>query len=284
LILQQALNLARQKLGSDISLEDSLFEAEILVREALQIDRIQLRLQGERRLSTEQEQMLGRLLERRLGGEPLAYILGRREFFNLDVAVDGRVLIPRPESELLVEEALRRAGEIHAPLIADVGTGSGAIAVALAVNLPGATIFATDISPEALEVAMLNCQRHSLNKRVRLLQGDLLQPLPVPVDILLANLPYVRTADFLRMPSARFEPRLALDGGESGLEYYPRFCAELAGKIRPGGSVLVEVGAGQCHQVAEWLRGTDPQGQIEFLKDLAGIERVAALRLSHRPG
>jgi release factor glutamine methyltransferase len=219
------------------------------------------------------------MIERRLQGEPLAYIIQRREFFSLDFYVDRRVLIPRPESELLVEEALKLASNYSEPVLADVGTGSGCIAISLAANLPGGKVYASDISQAALEVACINSHKHGVREKVNLLLGDLLEPLPEAVDILIANLPYVASADARRMPSARFEPRLALDGGKEGLDQLRRFNQQLKGKLRAGGTVLQEVGLGQSAQVASWLKGEFPSATIAVLKDLAGIDRMVKMTL-----
>ena len=162
------------------------------------------------------------------------------------------MLIPRPETELLVEEAIRysqsylkEVSTSRTIAIADVGTGSGAVAVSLAVNLPQANIYATDISASALEVAAINIRKHNVTEQVNLFQGDLLDPLPTPVDIIIANLPYVTRADVGRMPSAKYEPVLALDGGQTGLDKIFQLCRQVKRKLHPQSCVLLEVGLGQ---------------------------------------
>src|SRR5207248_5109727 len=160
------------------------------------------------------------LIERRGGGEPVAYLVGHKEFYGLDFLVDRRVLIPRPETELLVESALSvcreklDAGQV--PIVADIGTGSGAIPITLALEEPRLPyLYATDISTDALEVAYLNSKRHAVEQRIRLLQGNLVEPLPEPVDIITANLPYVGTEemDVLAPDVLAYEPHLALFSG-----------------------------------------------------------------------
>jgi len=309
--LQQALTLARKMLAVKMDIENPSLEAEILLRHALQISRVHLHLDLDKELGTAKEQELRQMVERKIQGEPIAYITGYREFYGLDFGIDSRVLIPRPESELLVEEAIRfrETAKKTIPLfdksftIADIGTGSGAVAVSLAVNWPflsederiasggsGARndestlgepvrISATDISASALEVARINCQKHRVSDRVTLLQGDLLEPLPTPTDIIIANLPYVRKADIATMPSGTYEPALALDGGESGLDKIFRLCRQLGGKLSRGGCLLLEIGMGQSPAVTELLHQLYPASSIQVIPDLAGISRVVKMVL-----
>lgn len=225
---------------------------------------------------------LHRLLERRLGGEPLAYIRGHKEFFGLDFLVDRRVLIPRPETETLVEAALAWLRGWRGPwLAADVGTGCGAIAISLALNLPQLTVYATDTSANALEVAAANVQRHGVADRVRLAQGDLLDPLPSPVALIAANLPYISAADWPQLSPevALFEPPQALDGGESGLRLIQRITGQAMSYLLPGGCLLLELGLGQGQAVLEQARAAFPQARIGLLPDLAGIPRVLRVEM-----
>ncbi|MBN2098308.1 MAG: peptide chain release factor N(5)-glutamine methyltransferase, partial [Dehalococcoidia bacterium] len=220
------------------------------------------------------------LVERRLRREPAAYILGRHEFYGIELYVDPRVLIPRPETELLVEAALafveRRFGKEWPCSVADVGTGSGAIGIALALHLPQAFIYATDVSPGATEVARLNCRRHGVEGRVELLLGDLLEPLSQPVDVIVANLPYVKDADILQlMPEIRdFEPVEALAGGADGLDRVRRLLARAQDHLLPQGAVMLEIGLGQAEAVASLAGRLIPKGKVDLIKDFAGIERV----------
>ena len=221
-----------------------------------------------------------RLIKRRLGGEPTAYITGHREFYGLDFYVDRRVLIPRPESELLVEKTLCLAQNHPVSTIADIGTGCGAIAISLALNLPQAKIYATDISAPALKVARVNCQRHGVADRVCLLAGDMLDPLPESVDLIIANLPYVRVLEVSQMGLANFEPQLALSGGWDGLEKICRLCREVNDKLRPEGYLLLEIGQGQSGAVTGFLRSLFPSAKIDIAPDLSGIDRVVSLNLA----
>ncbi|MGC8873359.1 MAG: peptide chain release factor N(5)-glutamine methyltransferase, partial [Chloroflexia bacterium] len=198
-------------------------DAEVLLAHLLGIRRVDLYLAPERPLVPEAETAYRTLLERRARGEPVSYLVGRKEFYGLTFAVDRRVLVPRPETELLVERALACAQEIGRPdlLVADIGTGSGCIAVALAIHLPRALLFATEISPDALAVARENIRKHGVEERVSLLLGDLCEPLPEPVDLLVSNPPYT-IWESLPAGITAYEPRVALDGGKDGLEVVRR--------------------------------------------------------------
>ena len=273
--VKQALRRARGVLVKS-NIEDAPLEGELLLRHTLKIDRVQLYLELDEELTPKQEQTFRRLLERRLNGEPTAYITGRREFYGLDFNVSPAVLIPRPESELLVETALAIAENRPLFTIADIGTGSGAIAVSLAVNLPQAVIYATDISAAALETASANCRKHGVAGRVRLLEGNLLEPLPEPVDLIVANLPYVRKSEL----NPEYEPPLALDGGANGTESIEQLCRQAGGKLKSGGSLLLEIGQGQREVVTAILHNIFPGGTIEVTPDLAGIDRVVCLNLA----
>ncbi len=273
---------ASAKLAAD-GVEDALMEGELLLRQTLEMERSEFYsgLGGE--LTTSELNRLKELLAQRLTRKPSAYIRHVKEFYGLEFYVDERALIPRPETELLVEKALemvhsrltlRQAQGGEGLLIADIGTGSGAIAVALAVNLPRSRIFATDISSEALEVAEINCRRHGVADSVQLLSGDLLTPLPQSVDIIIANLPYIPDAepDNLAPEVSRYEPRLALSGGPDGLEYIRRLIDQGPAKLKPGGALLLEVGMGQAELVAGMVHRYFLD--VTVYSDLAGIPRV----------
>jgi len=279
LTLKQVLSRARGILAEN-SIEDAPLECELLLRHALNLSRTQLYLGLDHELRPKQEEAFWHLLKRRLDGEPTAYITGHREFYGLDFYVDHRVLIPRPESELLVETALGLAQNYPLSTIAEVGTGCGAIAISLALSLPEAKIYATDISAAALEVALVNCQKHGVVDKVHLLHGNMLDPLPEAVDLIIANLPYVKQSELARMGSARFEPRLALDGGSDGTERIRQLCRQAGGKLRPSGFLLLEIGQGQKRAVTAFLHTLFPNGKIEVVPDLSGIDRVVNLSLT----
>jgi release factor glutamine methyltransferase len=260
---------------SQNAIEDAPLEAELLLRHLLKIDRTQLYLDLEKELSPQDEKAYQTLIERRLKGEPTAYITGQREFYGREFQVNPHTLIPRPESELLVETALKLAKERQRHTIADIGTGCGAIAISLALELPKARIYATDLSAKALEVAASNCKRHNVD-RVVLLKGDLLEPLPGPVELIVANLPYVREKEL----APGFEPALALDGGIGGTEKIIELCHQAKGRLSDKGSMLLEIGAGQAEAITDQLKSLFPGGAVEVFKDLSGIERVVSLSLS----
>ncbi|MGD9116758.1 MAG: peptide chain release factor N(5)-glutamine methyltransferase [Dehalococcoidia bacterium] len=268
--LKAALALARDALKN---IEDAPLEAELLLRHLLKIDRARLYLDLDNELSSEDEKAFRTLITRRLKGEPSAYITGRREFYGRDFSVNRHTLIPRPESELLVETALKIAKERQRHAIADIGTGCGAIAVTIALELPQAKVYATDISPRALEVARANCKKHAVDN-IRLLQGDMLEPLPGAVDLIMANLPYVRRAE---IAPDNFEPKLALDGGDQGTEVIAELCRQAKDKLADDGAMLLEIGLGQSGAVQSLLKSLFPDGIIEVFPDLAGIERVVSL-------
>jgi len=276
--LKQALSRAREILTAN-GIEDAPLEGEILLRHALKISQVQLYQDLNRELNPKQEKTFWGLIKRRLSGEPTAYITGHREFYDLDFYVNHHVLIPRPESELLVEKPLTLAQTHTISTIAEIGTGCGAIAISLALNLPETRIYATDISASALNVALFNCQKHGVLNRIYLLQGDMLDPLPEPVDLIIANLPYVREQELPRLTD--FEPRLALNGGSGGLERICQLCRQVKDKLRPEGYLLLEIGQGQGRIVTTLLRSLFPLAKVEVTPDLSGIDRVVSLHLTH---
>lgn len=271
--LKQALSLAREKLASG-NIEDAPLESELLLRHVLGIDRARLYLDLESELYSEKYGEYLELIERRLNGEPTAYITHSREFYRLDFYVDSRVLIPRPETELLVERAIDLIKENSYTKVADIGTGSGAIAVSIAVNLPEATVYATDISAPALEVALDNCRRHGVEGRITLMEGDMLEPVREECDLIVANLPYIRESELREVNTAGFEPVAALDGGADGLDKIRRLCGQASGKLRPGGAILLEIGQGQDEEILTCIRENMPSAVSAVYQDYAGIERV----------
>ena len=217
------------------------------------------------------------LVARRARLEPVAYLVGHREFYGLDLLVDARVLVPRPETELLVGCALAVAAELSPASFADVGTGSGAVALALAHHLPAATVYATELSTEALAVAAANVQRCGVASRVRLLAGDLLSPVPHAVNIIVSNPPYTQLP-MIAPGVARYEPHLALDGGPDGLAVYRRLIAQVPCWLLPGGALLLEIGATQAADVTALALASFPGARIAVYQDLAGWDRVVVVR------
>lgn len=276
--VREALRRAARLLEATGS-EEANLEAELLLGHALGLDRIHLYQRLSDELTPEQEGACQALLDRRLAHEPIAYIIGRKEFYGIELEVTPAAIIPRPETELLVELALEfvasRPG--RGATVVDVGVGCGAIAIALAANLPPeAQIQAIDISPEALSLARRNADRLGLTTRIRFLQGDLLEPLPGPVDCIVADLPYVPTADWERLPPEirEHEPRSGLDGGPDGLRLIERLLRQAPGYLRPDGALFVEIGDGQARAVREMAAQAFPHARIQTRKDLAGLDRA----------
>ncbi len=237
-------------------------------------------------LTVGEEERFDALVARRAGREPLAYITGEKEFWSLPFRVTPAVLIPRPETETVVERALRvlpRLPSARYPLLADVGTGSGAIGIALAREIPEGRVYATDISREALDLARENACRLGI-RSLTFLEGDLAEPLRRAglagrLDLLVANLPYIPSAEraTLAPEITRYEPPVALDGGPDGLRLVRRLIAEVPGLLAPGGACLLEVGDGQGEAVRECVRATPPLQWGEGVADAGGRERVAVI-------
>lgn len=258
-------------------------DAQVLLGHVLHVDRVTLIAYPENPLTPEQERHYGQLLERRKRGEPVAYLVGHKEFFGLDFFVDQRVLIPRPETEQLVEAALKIIRVALAagmkPVVADIGTGSGIIPTTIAVQEPRLPyLYASDVSPDALEVARINCRRHSVEERVHLLSSDLLAALPEPIDILTANLPYVGTdeMDILSPEVRAYEPHLALFSGNQGLDLLQRFFTEArhSGKLKEHAVLLLEIGYQQREKLIHLLSNLWPLASVSFEKDYAGWDRL----------
>ena len=280
--LQAALQQSIQSLRN-AEVDEARLDAELLLAYTLNLNRAAILAQPERPLTPKELTRFRDLVARRAAREPLPYITGHREFFGLDFVVDARVLIPRPETELLVERALHMARRVPSPFeIADVGVGSGAIAVTLAVHLPHAVVYALDDSAGALAVTAENARRHHVADRVQCRQGDLLAPLPGPVDLIAANLPYVATGEWLELlPELRdHEPRAALDGGPDGLDAIRRLLAAAGPYLHPGGAVLLEIGASQGAAVNALARRYFPAADVQLHRDYAGLDRLVIVQLS----
>ena len=277
--VREALKRAESRLLIE-GVDDPQMEAQVLLAHLLSMSRAQLYTDLPEPIPADAQDRYDRIVERRAVGEPVAYLTGHREFYGLDLHVDSRALIPRPETELLVELALNRASVMERCLIAEVGIGSGAVAVSLARHLPAAIIYATDLSTEALEVAAINCRSYGVEDRVRLLQGDLLGPVPEKVDIIVSNPPYVNRRDLSSLPIEirEHEPRVALDGGADGLDVIRRLLPQVRGSLKPGGTFLMEMGYDQAPRVRELACKAFPESEIDLVEDLAGIKRVLAVR------
>ena len=272
--VREALDAAVDALAA-AGVDEPRLDAELLLGEAMGCERSAFIADAGAEVPASAGQAFGELVRRRLRREPVAYILGRKGFRRLEMAVDSRVLIPRPETELLVELAL----ELQPARVLDVGTGSGAIALAVADELPDAEVTATDTSPKALEVARANAERLGLSERVRFVEGTLPDE-GDGFDLVLANLPYVAERDWpsLQPEVTKYEPREALLAGPDGLDAYRAFIPECARHLhryaeQVTGTLAVELGEGQAPAVAGLMRDVG-FGEVETRRDLAGIERV----------
>lgn len=234
----------------------------------------------EEHLTPEQAAKCIAWVERVARGEPLAYLTGEREFCGLSFVVTPDVLIPRPETEMLVEVALEWVEVSGAafPSVIDVGTGSGAIAVTLSVKLPDTCIWAVDISEEALDVARRNADRHGANQRIRFVRGDLLEMAPGPWDLILANLPYIPSELLRTLDVSRWEPYLALDGGPDGLALIRRLIRQARSRLAPKGWLAMEIQYDQGELVMELCKESFPAVEVEVRRDLAGLDRVVVVK------
>lgn len=270
-----------------VSEELARLDAEVLLSHILGITRAQLFARLSEPLPARAVPAFEALVERRLAYEPVPYLVGHKAFYGLDLVVNRAVLIPRPETEVLVERALRHIDTLAASRsevwVADVGTGSGAIAISLAVYRPHIRVIGTDISPEALEIADLNARRQGVGGRVTFLAGNLLAPLQQPVDMVCANLPYIPTEDIRSlMPDVRdFEPHAALDGGADGLQRIEALLHQAGSRIRPGGFLLLEIGDDQGPMVKDLAQSILPSTYLEVLQDMHGWERVVDITMRH---
>jgi release factor glutamine methyltransferase len=237
-----------------------------------------------RQLKETEKETLEKMIQRRISGEPLQYILGHQEFWSIDFKVDPRVLIPRPETELLVEQSLLILSENsfkRIPSVLEIGTGCGAIAIALAKEVKNIFLVATDISRDALVLAKENAKSAGVQHQIKFVNGDLFGPLRSskekgPFDLILSNPPYIHRLEIhaLAKEVRDFEPVIALDGGEDGLEFYRRILTPASFYLRERGWLLLEVGQGQGEKVAEQIERNGTFLKPQILPDLSGIERV----------
>jgi release factor glutamine methyltransferase len=251
-------------------------EAEVLLSHAMAVSRASLLAHPERRPTAGQLSEFQGLVRHRASNYPLPYVIGRVEFYGLEFEVTPEVLIPRPETETLVDLALaRKPGSV-----VDVGTGSGCIAISLARYLPEVVVHAIEISPAALAVAQRNVERHGVTRRVQLMVGDVLNPRPSPVDLIVSNPPYIPTGECALLPESvrDYEPRLALDGGSDGLAIVQQLLAQAPAVLNPGGGILIEIGADQGEAATTLARTMFPQAAVRLHPDLAGRDRVLEIQ------
>lgn len=271
------LKFARQRLAR---VENPALEAQLILGEVLRQPRAKLLAHPEWKLSDDQLIPLEAMLSRRASGEPLPYILGHWEFFGLELKVTPAVLIPRPETEMLVEKALNWLTKNPTRRrVVDVGIGSGAISSALLSRIPDLQVTAVDLSRDALDVAKFNLTTHEVISRTRLVQTDLLTAFKGPFDLVCANLPYIPGETLSRLDVARDEPALALDGGLDGLQLIKRLLADAPRWLAPAGLMLLEIEAGQGESAAALARAYIPDADIALHVDLAGLPRLISVAL-----
>jgi release factor glutamine methyltransferase len=291
----EILNWATNHL-EDHQVENPRLNAELLLGRVLNLSKegLYARLNGQFR--QEEKEALERSIERRISGEPLQYILGHQEFWSIDFKVDPRVLIPRPETELLVEQSVSILSETplgQTPSVLEIGTGSGAIAISLAKEVRDIFIVATDISREALLLAKENAKSAGVFHRIAFVNADLLGPFRYlrdqePFDLILSNPPYIDRSGIQRLAREirDYEPIAALDGGEDGMEFYRRIISQAPSYLRRGGWLLLEVGEGQGEKVADQLERTGYFLKPQLIPDSSGIKRVVKTQKiipSHHP-
>lgn len=280
--------LAASRRLREVNIETAQLDAAVLLSFVLGVNKAWLYGHPTRQLAEGEIARFEDLVRRRMCHEPVAYLVGYKPFYGLDITVDNRVLIPRPETELLVERALAHVERLlrdgQRPVIADIGTGSGAMAVALAVNLPEVMVYATDVSPACMEVAEKNVWRYGVGEQVRLVPGYLLDCLLEPVDVVVANLPYVASGDIpnLSRQVRDYEPVLALDGGSDGCDVLRELVRDVAtpggrAKLKPGAVIFLEIGADQGELVRSIVNETLPACGCSVMVDYAGLDRVVVI-------
>jgi release factor glutamine methyltransferase len=283
----EVLNWSTNSLGNH-QVESPRLNAELLLARSLNLSREGLYMRLHDQLEERDKEVLVKLMQRRISGEPLQYILEHQEFWSLDFKVDPRALIPRPETELLVEQSLSilsGSSLRRIPFVLEIGTGSGAIAIALAKELKDIFLVATDISMEALVLARENARSAEVRDRINFVKGDLFGPLHsleerAPFDLILSNPPYITRGkiDTLAREVKGHEPRVALDGGEDGLVFYRRIIPEAHLYLREGGWLLLEVALGQSGIVSGMIEEESHFLKPESIPDLSGIGRVVRAR------
>jgi release factor glutamine methyltransferase len=287
--IQSGLREARALLSAQ-GIESSGLEAELLLRHVLEVRKEDLILHAHEELTQRQEEHYRQLLQRRCRREPLAYITGRREFWSLDFTVNPKVLIPRPETEGVIERMLELTEDgTHEDIlrVLDMGTGSGILAVVAAVEFPKVRVMAVDCSADALAVARDNALRHQVVERIEFLLMDMMKPWNLKdngqYDFILSNPPYIPSQEIERlMPDIRdYEPRTALEGGPDGLACYQHLIPNAFDYLKPGGHLIVEVGDGQAESVAQKIQAYSGFEKIKIIQDLNGMGRVVSARRGH---
>ena len=282
--VQEVLVSAVRALGVSADYRTARFEAELLFAQALGLSRAGLLARLADPIDSAQAARFAAMVARRAQHEPIAYILGHKEFYGVDLIVDRRVMIPRPETELLVELALAALKSVPhpTPIVADVGTGSGAVALAMAFHAAHAHFVATDISRDALAVAQLNAKRLGLQDRVDFFLGDLLEPIEAQVDIVAANLPYIPRRRLNQMPREirHYEPHIALDGGPDGLEVILRLLSQVPARVVRAAIVFLEISEEQGAAALQAASTLFTKADVRLHRDLEGLDRVVEIQLA----
>lgn len=281
--IQDVLREAVKKLETR-EMMTPLLDAEVLLCHVLGMDRLFLYVHRDRELAEDQIQTYHSMIAKRLQGVPVQYIVNKQEFMGLDFYVEEGVLIPRPDTEILVESVLewtKEKGDQQDWVIADLGTGSGAITVSLAHYLQKSHVYSVDISPKALSIGRKNAKDHGVAERIEFLHGDLFEPLrrkglENKLDILVSNPPYIPKAEVNRLQTevAKYEPKLALDGGEDGFDFYRRIIDEAYVFLKNGGLIALEAGHDQGESIKKMMESKNIYASIRKVKDLSNIERV----------
>ena len=274
--IAEILKLSTDKLCNKI--ENARLEAEMLLCNVLKTNRLNLYLNSDRHLTDDHLFMYKKLIQRRLKGEPIAYIVGSKEFMNFDLIVDENVLIPRPETEILVEIVIDRLKNISGKIkIADLGTGSGAIAISIAKFIVNVEVEAVDISEKAIEVAKLNAINNNVADKINFHVGDLFDPIfDQQFNVIVSNPPYIPSdiINTLQSEVKNYEPRIALDGGADGLNFYRKIINESPKLLLKNGFIAVEIGYDQSELITNLIESGGRFKQIEVIKDLAGLDRI----------
>lgn len=273
MIIREALQWAQQELSNSPT---AAGDARLLLQHALEVDRSHLVAHGEETLPCGKERLFRRLVARARWHEPIPYIIGAAPFYGLDFVVTTAVLIPRPETELLVQSAIAWLEEHGAERVVDVGAGSGCIAVTLARHLPGVCVDATEISEEALAIARRNADRHRVADSITFHHGSLLEPVDGEFDLIVANLPYVSDAEWPALADGVkwYEPAKALRGGADGLELIRQLLNQARSRLQVGGALFLEIGWRQGRGAAALARDIFPQARVDVLSDFAGHDRI----------
>jgi len=281
MIVHEILNESTKVLEA-VGIPSARLDAEVLLAFCLSCDRLEFFKNPEMQLSLTQQAAFQKLIDRRLRWEPVAYITGRKNFWTFTLEVNKDVLIPRPDTEVIVEEVLdiAKKSEVAGIKILDIGTGSGAIAIAVASEIPHASVMATDISPAALEVARRNAESMELQNKIDFRHGDLLEPVEGVFDIIASNPPYIGAVEYKELPEGvrLFEPREALFAGKSGLEFYEKIIYQAADHLKKNGWLLLEIGATQQKDILRIMENSGFYDNIEMRRDYAGLPRVIKAR------